>query len=55
MDDVRPILKQLNQASMENDVNLQYGMQLIADSMLNQDADDGHMRRLHGVGMAAES
>ena len=46
VDDVRPILKQLNQASMENDVNLQYGMQLIADYLLSQDADDTQLRRL---------
>lgn len=26
VDDVRPILKQLNQVSLENDVNLEYGM-----------------------------
>ena len=29
VDDVRPILNKLNQVSMENDVNLDYGMQLI--------------------------
>jgi carboxy-terminal domain RNA polymerase II polypeptide A small phosphatase len=33
VDDVRPILKQLNSVSMENDVNLDYGMQLIHNSM----------------------
>jgi hypothetical protein len=29
VDDVRPILKQLNAVSMENDVNIEYGLQLI--------------------------
>lgn len=29
VDDVRPILQQLGQVSMEDDVNLDYGMQLI--------------------------
>jgi RNA polymerase II subunit A small phosphatase-like protein len=32
VDDVRPILKQLNQVSLENDVNLEYGMQLISNT-----------------------
>ena len=35
VDDVRPILKQLNQVSLENDVNLEYGMQLISNSYNN--------------------
>ena len=33
IDDVRPILKQLNSVSMENDVNIEYGLQLIHNSM----------------------
>lgn len=40
---------------MENEVNLQYGMQLIADSMHNQEADDGPIHRLNGVPGNGES
>ena len=29
VDDVRPVLKQLNAVSMEDDLNLEYGLQLI--------------------------
>jgi len=35
VDDVRQILKQLNQVSLENDVNLEYGMQLISNTYNN--------------------
>jgi carboxy-terminal domain RNA polymerase II polypeptide A small phosphatase len=31
VDDVRPILKSMNSVSMENDVNLEYGLQLISN------------------------
>ena len=31
VDDVRPILKQLNAFCMDDDVNIEYGMQLISD------------------------
>ena len=52
VDDVRPILKQLNQASMDNEVNLQYGMQLIADSMASRPSSDygGHAAGQPGQG-----
>ena len=37
VDDVRPILKQMNSASMENDVNIEYGMQLIQTQLRQQE------------------
>lgn len=31
VDDVRPILKQLNEECQDNDINIEYGMQIIDD------------------------
>ena len=38
VDDVRPILKSMNAVSMENDVNLEYGLQLI-NNLNRENAD----------------
>ena len=40
VDDVRPILKQLNSVSMENDVNIDYGLQLIHNSMQQKEDEN---------------
>ena len=40
VDDVRPILKSMNSVSMENDVNLEYGMQIITNMQSQNNSPD---------------
>jgi hypothetical protein len=50
VEDVRPILKSMNSVSMENDVNLEYGLQIINNMQQSDNSPDKNWEESDGDG-----